>query len=83
MEMGLVGACLFFGIPAAALAQCWTIVRQASTRWPDIAMVLLFVVSLCWELTVAGYLADDRIFFAYLGMVIGTIAAVQKTREAR
>jgi O-antigen ligase len=83
MEMGLVGACLFFGIPAAALAQCWTIVRQASTRWPDIAMVLLFVISLCWELTVAGYLADDRIFFAYLGMVIGTIAAVQKVREAR
>jgi O-antigen ligase len=81
MEMGLVGACLFFGIPAAGLVQCWNIVRQGSTRWPDMALVMLFVLSLCWELTVAGYLADDRIFFAYLGIVIGAAGAVRRVRE--
>ncbi|MBV9251510.1 MAG: O-antigen ligase family protein [Acetobacteraceae bacterium] len=72
MEMGLIGVCLFIGIAGSGLITCWNIVRQPYTEWADIAIILLFVTSLCWEMTFAGYLADDRIFFSYLGMVIGS-----------
>ncbi|HEY8289719.1 MAG TPA: hypothetical protein VIG49_10650 [Acetobacteraceae bacterium] len=71
MEMGLVGACLYLGVIIPGVGLCWRMIRRPSTEWSDIALIVLFVTDLCWELTLAGYLADDRIFFGFVGMVIG------------
>ncbi|HXT82333.1 MAG TPA: O-antigen ligase family protein [Acetobacteraceae bacterium] len=71
MELGLVGAYLYLGTIVPLVLQCWRMVRAPPTDWSDIAIVVLFITTLCWELTFAGYLADDRIFFAYAGMITG------------
>jgi hypothetical protein len=39
-----------------------------------VAIALLFLTDFALHLTVQGYLADDRIFLAYLGMTIGASA---------
>jgi len=72
MEMGLVGACLYVAVLMDCILRCWRVARAPPTGWPDIAMIVLFLTTLCWEMTVEGYLADDRIFFTFIGMVVGS-----------
>jgi O-antigen ligase len=71
MEIGLVGAFLFFFVCAVAVIDCVRMARQAG-NWVDAAIILLFLTDLAAHVTVAGYLADDRDFFAYMGLVIGS-----------
>jgi len=72
MEMGLVGAVLFFSACALAVVDCLVAVRDRTSGWVETAIALIFLVELVSHLTVQGYLGDDRVFFAYLGMAIGS-----------
>jgi O-antigen ligase len=71
MEMGIIGSFLFFSIAAWAVACCVRIARDPCVGWAEVAVALLFLTELASHLTVQGYLADDRIFLAYMGLVIG------------
>jgi O-antigen ligase len=73
-ENGLIGALLFLSVCAAAVAGCVRIAQDRSCGWPVVAIALLFLTDFALHLTVQGYLADDRIFLAYLGMAIGASA---------
>jgi O-antigen ligase len=77
-EMGIVGAFLFFPICAVAVRDCVRIAGDRACDWVDAAIALLFLTELASHLTVQGYLADDRIFFAYIGLVIGSRTAVSR-----
>ncbi len=71
METGIVGAALFLGAVAAAVAACRRIALDSRTGWADAALVLVFLTDLGSRMTVQGYLADDRMFFGYMGLIIG------------
>ncbi len=71
METGLVGACLFFPALLIAVAACFRMARDRRTGWTDATIALLFLTEFLSHTTVQGYLLDDRIYFALLGMVIG------------
>jgi O-antigen ligase len=71
MEMGIVGAALFFSICMLSLRACVRIAGDSTTSWIEITIALLFAIDLISRFTVQGYLADDRIFFAFAGMAIG------------
>lgn len=73
-ENGIVGALLFLSVCAVAVAGCVRIARDRSCSWPAVAIALLFLTDFALHLTVQGYLADDRIFLAYMGMAISTSA---------
>lgn len=70
MELGVVGAFLFFSACAAAVGACVHVARDKATGWVDTAISLLFLTELFSHVTAQGYLADDRVFFAYIGMAI-------------
>lgn len=76
MEMGIVGAVLFFAVAGAAVVACVGIARDGAAGWFDNVMALLFLTELLSHLTVQGYLADDRIFLAYMGLAIGSRACL-------
>jgi O-antigen ligase len=72
MEIGLVGAFLFFSVCAIAVIDCVRAAQSAARPgWVEMAIALLFLTELASHLTVQGYLADDRYFLAYMGMAIG------------
>jgi O-antigen ligase len=75
MELGVLGAFFFLATAASAAWVCIQIARNPAANWAEVAIALLFVTDLIWHLTVQGYLADDRIFFCYMGMAIGYGAA--------
>jgi O-antigen ligase len=79
MELGIVGAFLFFGAVGTGLAACLRLAGDPSTGWAEAAIALLFLTQLASHLTVAGYLADDRIFVAYMGLVIGCTSFGKKS----
>jgi O-antigen ligase len=78
MEMGIVGAFLFFAVCAIAVRDCMRIARDRTCGWTEAAIALLFLTDLASQLTVQGYLADDRVFFAYIGLVIGSRSAASR-----
>jgi len=80
MELGLTGAVLLFSACAIALLNCIRWVRRGALNWVDVSIVLLFLTELVSHLTVQGYLADDRIFFAYMALVIGLRPAYSSAR---
>lgn len=82
MEMGLVGAYLFFSICAIAVIGCVRVAKRGNIGWADTAIILLFVTELISHLTVQGYLADDRYFLAYLALAIGLQRNVALRRPA-
>jgi O-antigen ligase len=82
MEVGIVGAFLFFSVCALAVMDCVRMAHEGTFRWFDAAIVLLFLTELFLHLTVEGYLADDRIFFAYLGLAIGLRRGVERRAHA-
>jgi O-antigen ligase len=71
MEIGLLGAFLFFAVCAAAVAGCLLLMKKPDPSWVDVAVGLLFLTELISHVTVQGYLADDRYFLAYIGLVTG------------
>jgi O-antigen ligase len=71
MEMGIVGALLFFSVCTVAVRDCLRLAKDQACGWTEAAIVLLFLTELASHFTVQGYLADDRIFLAYMGLVIG------------
>lgn len=71
METGIVGAALFLGAVAAAVVACARLALDGRAGWADAALMLMFLTDLSQRLTVQGYLADDRMFFGYMGVIIG------------
>ena len=71
METGIIGAALFFGAVAGGIFVCLRIVQDGLSGWVDTAILLIFLTDLGDHLSFQGNLADDRIFFAYLGVLIG------------
>jgi O-antigen ligase len=71
MEIGLVGAFLFICVCAVAVIDCIRVAQDGMSSWVHSGIALLFLADLVSHLTVEGYLADDRIFFAYLGLALG------------
>lgn len=71
METGIVGAALFLGAAAAAVTACVRIALDGRTGWADAALALMFLTDLGSRVTVQGYLADDRMLFGYMGVIVG------------
>jgi O-antigen ligase len=78
MEMGIVGAFLFFAVCVIATRDCVRIARDRTCSWIEAAIALLFLTDLATHLTVQGYLADDRVFLTYIGLVIGSRPAASR-----
>ncbi len=72
-ELGIVGAVLFFSTVALAVLHSVRIARDRTCEWTDAAIVLLFMSQLFTHLWVQGYLADDRVLFALMGLVVGSV----------
>ncbi|WP_448189517.1 O-antigen ligase family protein [Azospirillum sp. sgz301742] len=83
MEMGLAGAVLFFPLLGIAVVTCIRVARRESMGWVDAAIVLMFLTDFLSHTTVQGYLPDDRIYFAYLGLVIGMRSTLARTAPRR
>jgi O-antigen ligase len=82
-EMGIIGGFLFIVVCTVAVRDCIGIAKDRTCEWTDAAIALLFLTQLALLLTVQGYLADDRAFFAYMGLVIGSrVAAGRSPRPA-
>jgi O-antigen ligase len=78
MEMGLAGGFLFICMCAAAVIACVRVAQDGMSDWVNPGIALLFLTDLISHLTVEGYLADDRAFFAYLGLVLGLRWAAER-----
>jgi hypothetical protein len=78
MELGIAGAFLFCWAVGIGGVACLRLASDPSTGWAEAAIVLLFLTQLASHLTVEGYLADDRIFLAYVGLVIGCTTLSKK-----
>ncbi len=82
MEIGILAAFLFFAVCALAVAGCLLLMQKPDPSWADVAVGLLFLTELISHVTVQGYLADDRYFLAYIGLVIGlSRGAVSRSTE--
>lgn len=77
MEMGLIGAFIFFPVCFVGVIESVRLMQSRSCGWAEIAVALLYLTDLASHLTVQGYLADDRYFFACLGFVVGVRHARQ------
>jgi len=82
MEMGIIGGALFASGCAISLWACARIARDRTAGWVEAAVALLFVTDLVSHLTVQGYLADDRIFFALTGMAVVACREPSRRRAA-
>lgn len=71
MEMGLAGGLLFFAVCVAAVSDCVSTGQGRTFDWINAVTSLLFLTDLVSHVTVEGYLADDREFLAYIGLVLG------------
>lgn len=70
MEVGLTGTVLFLLPHLAALFACLRTLRDPAAGWADMAIAIEFVTSFVSHMTVEGYLGDNRVYFAALGMAI-------------
>ena len=71
METGLAGACLFFPVLIIGVITCIRMARDRRLDWIDMTIALLFLTEFISHTTVQGYLPDDRIYFAYIGLIMG------------
>lgn len=71
METGLAGACLFFPVLIIGVVACIRMARDRRLDWIDMTIALLFLTEFISHTTVQGYLPDDRIYFAYIGLIMG------------
>jgi O-antigen ligase len=77
-EMGIAGGFLFVFVCAVGVRDCVAIAGDRMCAWTDVAIALFFLTQLALLFTVEGYLADDRAFFAYMGLVIGSRGAADR-----
>jgi O-antigen ligase len=70
MELGLVGFWLLLALLVIGLVRAWRL-WPARPDWAPIALIILFVTLLLSRMTVQGFLPDERILFALLGMILG------------
>ena len=80
MEVGLVGAFLFFSCCALTIVDCLRAALARASSWVETTIVLIFLPELGIHATLQGYLADDRAFFAYIGMTVAAGAAMGRQR---
>jgi O-antigen ligase len=81
METGIIGAILLLPVLAFAARASMQILRSVATGWVEVAVALIFLTDLAQYLTVQGYLADDRIFFAQIGAAVGTAASIRRAGQ--
>jgi O-antigen ligase len=81
MELGMVGAGLFLSVVTAGLLSCALTALDGPPDWPLLALMLIFLMDLALRMTVQGYLANDRMFFSYMGVMIGSGWGLQQTRR--
>lgn len=77
MELGLIGGALFAAVVAGAVVGCIRIARYSGQASVDVTIAILFLTELASHLTVQGYLAEDRIFFSYMGLILGGISGIR------
>jgi hypothetical protein len=70
MESGVIAGLLFAALGAASLLACARLIRDPSARWTDATVALWVLTELVSHVTAEGYLADDRVFFAFLAIVV-------------
>lgn len=75
VEVGIAGLFLLFTVLAVAVRDCVRIAKDPECQWTDAAIALTFLTDLALNLTVTGNLMGDRLFLAYVGLVIGSCAA--------
>jgi O-antigen ligase len=85
MEVGLIGAFLFFSSCALAIVDCIRATLTSALSWVEATIILIFLPELALHLTLQGYLGDDRAFFAYIGlaMAVGKAALWQPLPASR
>lgn len=74
METGVVGGFLFLIAIVGGLVNCVRLARAPAAGWVEVSIALLFLTDLALHVTEQGYLADDRIFFAWIGLAASTSA---------
>jgi O-antigen ligase len=80
MEVGLVGAFLFFSCCAFTIVDCLHATLARASSWVETTIVLIVLPELGLHVTLQGYLADDRAFFAYIGLAAAAGAAARRHR---
>lgn len=70
MEQGLIGFWLLVALIGLGLVRAWRL-WPARPDWVPIALILMFVTLLMSRATVQGYLPDERLLFALLGIILG------------
>jgi len=83
MEMGLAGGLLFFPVLYMGVTGCLRAARDEESGWSEATIALLFLTDLLSHLTVQGYLAEDRIFFAFMALSLSLHAARGRRPAAR
>jgi O-antigen ligase len=68
MELGLAGGVLFAIVVTSSLCHCIQRLDSLDFDYVDAAFALLMMTEIVSHFTVQGYLAEDRIFFAYLAI---------------
>lgn len=81
MELGLAGAVLFFPVVGFGIMACVRTARDPEAGWEEILIALLFLTEFLSHMTVQGYLAEDRIYFAYIALAI-SLRGVRARRPA-
>ena len=79
METGLAGAVFLFPVLGMAVRACYRVARNRQADWVDAALALMFCMEFLSHTTVQGYLAESRIYFAMLALMIG----LQRTMSYR
>lgn len=70
MENGVIAGFLFLALCGASALACVRLMRAPSAGWIDVAIALWVLTELISHLTAEGYLADDRILFGFMGIVL-------------
>jgi O-antigen ligase len=71
MEQGLVGFGLLAALMGLGLVRAWKLWPTERSRWPVIALILMFVPLLMSRAIHQGFLPDERTLFAFLGVILG------------
>jgi len=81
-ELGIVGASLFAAFVFPAVVACLRIARGTDPPIGDMVFALLFLTELALRMTVQGYLADDRIFFCFVAIVLASTVNPARTQPS-
>jgi O-antigen ligase len=71
METGVVGFCLLVALTGLGLVRAWRLWPENRSNWTAITLVLLYINELMMRATVQGFLSEERVLFALLGLIMG------------